>query len=173
MTPSFKNASGQLYTKRLFFEQAYDVNDKTPCIYTLKDEDFTLDDKTYVSLYPHYLRMEDLTEYRFATTFFESYEHFSLLCNCSWFKPHIERWRKELRLKIRQNAIENIRAVARDEGSKNFFEANKMILSGMLEEKKGTSRGRPSKDEVSESVKEMAREDYSISKDYDRLIGTQ
>jgi hypothetical protein len=171
-TKNFKNASGQLYTKRLFLEQSYDVNDKTPTIYTLKDEDYTTNGVTYVSLYKRYLEFKDVSEYFFARTFFESYEHFKMLCECSWFKPHIERWRRELSLTIRAAAINSILDVSRDVEHKNYFEANKMILSGAFEDKRST-RGRPSKEEVAQSVKEMAKEDFMSDKDYERLVANQ
>lgn len=98
MSKVFKNGSGQLITKNLFLENAY--ADKSQAIYTLKDEDHTLNGKDYPSLYLLYMNLEDQTEYEFANTYLYSWEHWKILQNCTWFIPYITRWREELSLKI-------------------------------------------------------------------------
>ncbi len=169
MESRFKNANGQLYTKRLFYETAIGVNDKSSILYTLKDNDHTIGEDTFVSLYKRYLSMEDLTEFHFANTYFDSYEHFKLLCACEWFKDHIARWREELRLKLRAKVLERVSEIARDRTSKNSFEANKLLLAE-LTPKKSNSRGRPSKSEVAQAVKEIAKEDSALSDDHKRIF---
>jgi len=174
-TPIFKNSNNQLYTKRLFFEMCPLVNDKSTCIYTLKDFDHSYNGETYISLYQRYLDLEDTLEFDFANQYFESYEHFKILCQCEWFKPHIYRWRNELRLKLRSRAVQAIKSVSTNPQDKNYFEANKLILNGNLDlqdgkKSKGPGRGRPSNDEIALAVKEIAKEDQSLADDHNRVF---
>lgn len=169
--PTFKNSNGQLYTKGLFFETSYGLNDKSTVIYTLKDEDYTVDGVTYLSLYKRYLAMEDLTEFDFASTFFDSYEHFRILCQAEWFYAHVSRWRRELKLKLKARVLNNISKAAQDLNNKNYFEANKLVLTHLSElDKDKAKRGRPSKEEVELKVKELAKEDQSITDDHKRIF---
>lgn len=147
------------------------VNDKSTALYTLKDDDYTVEGKTYISLYRRYLQMEDLTEFDFATAYFDSYEHFRIMCQSDWFNEHVTRWRNELKLKLKAKALRNLKALASNEEAKNYFEANKLLLTHLNDEdkpKKG--RGRPSKDEVAHAVKEIAREEYSLAEDHKRIF---
>lgn len=169
MENRFKNASGQLYTKRLFYETSPGVNDRSSVLYTLKDQDHTVEGKTYISLYKRYLELEDVTEFNFANQYLDSYEHFRLLCDTEWFKDHIARWRTELQLKLRSRVLERIREIASDSTSKNSFEANKLLLSELTPKSKPT-RGRPGKSEIAQAVKEIAREDMSLADDHKRIF---
>lgn len=171
MTPVFKNSNGQLYTKRLFYETSGGLNDKSTVIYTLKDSDYTVDGVTYLSLYQRYLDMEDLTEFDFASTFFDSYEHFRILCQAEWFFEHVTRWRNELKLKLKAKALHRLKAVSSDTQNKNYFEANKLILSHLSEgDKDKPKRGRPNKEELAKAVKEVAKEDATLADDHKRIF---
>lgn len=169
--PTFKNSNGQLYTKRLFFETSGDVNDKSFTLYTLKDEDYTVDGKTYISLYKRYLELEDLTEFDFATLYFDSYEHFKILCQANWFFEHVLRWRNELRLKIKAKVLKKLRSTSDDIQNKNYFEANKLLLNHLSEaDKNKTKRGRPSKEEIAHNLKQTAKEDEMTTDDHKRIF---
>jgi hypothetical protein len=122
-----------------------------------------------VSLYQKYLDLEDLTEFRFANQYFDSYEHFKILCESEWFKDHITRWREELRLKLRARVLDRITEIALDGTSKNSFEANKLLLSE-LANKTPSGRGRPNKTEVAKAVKEIAKEEYALNDDHKRIF---
>lgn len=169
--PTFKNSNGQLYTKRLFFETSSGLNDKATVVYTLKDEDYTVDGVTYISLYKRYLDMEDLTEFDFASKYFDSYEHFRILCQAEWFFEHVTRWRNELRLKLKAQALNRLKGVAVESANKNYFEANKLLLNHLSEgDKDKPKRGRPSKAEVAQAVKEIAKEDMALADDHKRIF---
>lgn len=168
--PVFKNSNGQLYTKRLFYETTFGLNDRSSVIYTLKDEDYTVDGFTYISLYKKYLEMEDLTEFDFATAYFDSYEHFRILCQAEWFFDHVKRWRRELALKLKAKVLHNIKATSQDPQNKNYFEANKLILSHLSEEKEKPKRGRPGKAEIDRAVKERADEELALADDHKRVF---
>ena len=123
-TTKFKNASGRRYTKALFFETIMD-SDKSTAVYTLKDQDHA----GLPSLNRLYLELADPTEYLYATKYLEVWEHWQELCACVWFEPYVDRWRVELELKLKAEALARIKAEARST-SKNAFTANKLLLDG-------------------------------------------
>jgi hypothetical protein len=169
LSNKFKNSNGQLYTKRLFFETTGLANDRDTVLYTLKDEDHTVEDKVYVSLYKRYLDLEDLTEFTFANTYFDSYEHFRILCQAEWFLDHVQRWRRELQLKLKGRAYEALKARMYDTTDKNSFEATKMLISLLTPQEK-SRRGRPDKEEIAKAVKDIAKEDQTLAEDHRRVF---
>ena len=143
MNNKFRSSIGSRYLKGLFYEEGSPLN-KDSFLYTLKDKDT----KGYPSLYRLYMEKEDLTEWEFANEYLDGFEHWEMLCACNWFKPYVERWRRELELKLRARALSAIRDEATSE-SKNSYYANKFLLEGGWKEKSSTSndrgRGRPKK----------------------------
>src|SRR5579859_6457695 len=161
----FRNpVSNQRYLKGLFFET---VNaDKSTVSYTLKDRDHA----GYPSLYRLYMEADDPTEYLFATAHLDGWDHWETLCQCTWFKPYIDRWRRELETKHRALALRNIKQLASDPTSKEYHQANKFLVNaGWLEDTKRKNAGRPSKAEVSKAAKEMAQEQKSLEEDLLRI----
>lgn len=168
MNPKFRNNSNGRYLKGLFFEMT--PSDKSSVSYTLKDWDHTVDGVVYPSLYRLYLEQEDLTEYEFANTYLDGWEHWEMLTSCSWFKPYAERWRKELALKVKARALNRLKAEAAS-SSKNSFLANKYLVEkGWVDKTDNHGRGRPSKEEVKAAANEIVLSDRRIQDDYDRLM---
>ena len=153
------------YTKSLFLETSYD--DRSTVLYTLKDEDH----EGYISLYKRYLDEGDPTEVTFAKKYFDGLDHWELLCKNAWFKPYLERWRKELELVLRSNALANILDVAEDKGHRSNYEANKYILQGAWKTKEEKARvGRPSKDEITRQAQLLFAEKEDTNEDYKRIF---
>lgn len=149
----------------LFYEKVN--SDKTGVLYTLKDRDH----EGFPSLYRLYMEMEDPLEHKFSNTYLESWEHWTTLCECSWFKPYIDRWRLELELKIKSKALQSIREEA-EAATTNSYQANKFLLLGGWKEKEDapkSRRGRPSKSEILKAADELARDNSSIQEDARRL----
>ena len=161
----FRNSTNGRYLKGLFYEQT--LADKSSVVYTLKDWDHL----SFPSLYRLYMEMEDLTEYEFANKYLDGWEHWEMLCQCEWFKPYVERWRKELSLKIQAQALRAMRAEAMS-SSKNAFAANKFLVDrGWVDKssEKSHGRGRPSKDEVKKAADAIALSDKRLEEDMQRL----
>ena len=139
MTNKFRATNGARYLKGLFFETTN--SDKSTVVYTLKDEDH----EGFPSLYRLYMEMEDPYEARFARTHLDGWEHWKMLCECTWFQPVVARWREELELMIRGRALVNVQTIAESE-SKSALAANKILLEGGWKDKAATNgRGRPKK----------------------------
>jgi hypothetical protein len=153
------------YTRKLFFEQCYDSPEAA--LYTLKNRDH----EGYISLYHRYMETEDPTEITFANTYFEDYEHWQLIVAAPWFKPYIERWRKELALRIRAKAFLRIRDIAQDETDRATFAANKFLIDGSwMSKEEVKSVGRPSKEAIRKEAELLFENDASMKADLERLI---
>jgi len=168
-TNKFKNEMGVLYLKALFFEQ---VNaDKSTVVYTLKNEDHTVDGITYPSLYKLYMSVGDPTEYRFAINHLDSWDHWERLCECSWFKPYVEKWRRELDLKIKSESLARITAMSKVPSKEQFMANRYMLEKGWVpkEEQSKAQRGRPSKAEIKEAANDLVSTHSRTLTDLERL----
>lgn len=147
----------------LFFETV--GADKSKVLYTLKDRDH----EGYPSLYLKYMECNDPTEWTFANAYLENWSHWERLCECTWFKPYVERWRKELSLRLKSKALARIISESKS-SSKEAFGASKYLLEKGWEEKEAKAgRGRPSKDEVRKAAKEIATNNDRLLKDLERI----
>lgn len=168
MTPeeykaSLKDAMGRWRTLSLF-EETCDDPAKYPPLFTLKDSDTA----SCVSLKERYLDCRDLSEYKFANIYLGGWDHWEKLCNSWEFKPHLELWRTELRLKLRAEALDKLIELSEGDGPSALNASVKLLqeLNGSVETPK---RGRPSKEEKDGYLKKVARDSATIAKDAERL----
>jgi hypothetical protein len=139
--------------------------------YSLREYDYTWRGKTYPSLMRIYLEECDPTEYRFANLHLCDWAQWESLCAADWFRPHVERWRRELALKIRAAALAGMIAEAAGTG-KEAQSARKYLLDGKWESppELRPSKGRPSKQDIKTAAHEIANETSMVSEAYARLI---
>lgn len=137
-------------------------------LYTLKDADHQVGDEVYLSLYKRYLALEDVTEYVFANLYFDSHEHWVLVSETEWMRPHVTRWRIELELQLKSKAMELLKEIAQDTGHKNRFEAIKILMTSGWKDK--PKAGRPDKDSIRKEAKQIAEEEAALSDDYKRIM---
>jgi len=167
LRPHFKDVRGVWRTANLF-EETCDDPAKYPPIYSLKDEDTS----SCVSLKRLYLAMEDVTEHDFARMCLGSWEHWEMI-NQSWaVKPHIEKWRELLDLKLRAKYLRLIKDTAEDGEGPNALNATKYLLEATTSFKGGKGenlRGRPSKKEKEAAIKNAVRDSQTIKNDAERL----
>lgn len=161
----FRNEQGVRKTMSLFYEK---VNaDKTSVVYTLKDRDHM----GYESLYRLYMECDDPTEYLFAVTYLEGWDHWEILQSAPWFKPYIARWRRELEIKHKALALKRIKDLASDPASKDHAQANKFLVNYGWKDVQTNRRGRPSKDEISKAAKELANQSKETEEELARITG--
>lgn len=154
-----KTENGMPLTQGLFLEIGY----TDFAVYTLKDEDHEYKGKLLPSLKRLYLEMEDVGEYEFATTYLLGWKHWQRLCENKQIAKHIEEWRYELELKLRSEAIKQIRLKATTEKGVNA--AKWLAERGW--DKRGA--GRPSKEDVEHETKLQADIHHLFAQDLDRL----
>lgn len=160
----FRSSNGQRLTNALFYE----LNKRNPeqVLYSLKRYN-----NRFPSLYLKYMEKEDLTEYSFALECFEDWEHWQLVSNTYFLKPEILKWRHELDLKVRSQALAHIREEARDPDSKNKFAANKILIDRSWENKapQEVKAGRPSKLDIDKRIDDIIRKETSLDEDLKRI----
>lgn len=174
MSSKFRSTNNQLIVRNLFYEVARDRYGNFPepntVLYTLGREDITEDDKLYPSLYKLYMEEGDLTEYMFATKYFDSFQHWKKICATTWMHPLIGEWREELELKIRAAALGSL--IKRSEQS---TEIAKYLLNNdwvtKLHEKNPVNnlRGRPSKEEIKGHLTVITNNKLREQQDYERI----
>ena len=128
---------GRYRTRSLFWEyrrEGYDY------LFTLKDHDYN----NGRSLNHIFLELDDPTEYKIASEIFVSLQHWKELSNLEWFRPFLEKWRDELEIRIRAEALLNLR-----KQSKISTSAAQFLSKGAWM----MSRGRPSKAEKERIMK--------------------
>ena len=165
LTNKFRNPiNNSRYTKSLFLEESYE--DRSNVLYTLKD----FDHDGYPSLYRKYLLLGDLTEIEFARTYFESWEHWQMVAEASWFKPYIARWREEVTLAAQAQALSAIKEIASDKKNKDHFAANKILLSwGKPKTNSKAHVGRPTKEAITKEANELFRQSRETAADFQRI----
>lgn len=171
MTNKFRNKQNVRLLKGLFFE-TQDA-DKSSVVYTLKDSEHM----GFPSLYELYMDGDDLTEWSFATQYLDGWEHWEILCNCSWFKPFIDRWRREKEIRLKAQCLLRIHDIANEPTHNSSFTANKFLLDNAWklsgpegEPKQASRRGRPSKQDIKEQATVIANEKSLISEDAKRIL---
>lgn len=136
---------GRPITQSLFLEMGYTSN----AVYTLKDVDYTYKGKLYPSAKRLYLELGDPTEYEFATKYFLGWDHWQRICANKLVSEHIMKWRDELEVKLRSQAVRmNIEAAKNG----NYQAAKWLADRGWLTR----AAGRPSKAEVAKELKVAA-----------------
>lgn len=157
----FKDSLGRWRTQTLFVEYK-DRTGKYEFFYTLKD----YDNNGVASLKHLYLDLADPTEYLFAAKYLGGWEHWQKMVNNSILREEIDKWRLELEIKIKAEAIKAIAEISNDKDDKGRLSAAKWIAEKGWEPK----RGRPTKAEVEKEKKIHAGVTSYIDKEYDRLI---
>jgi hypothetical protein len=162
----FRSSTNSRYLKGLFYETT--LANKFSVVYTLKDQDHL----SFPSLYRLYLEANDPTEYRFALEHLDGWEHWEMLCSCTWFKPYVERWRRELELRLKSESLARIMREAKT-NSKESFTANRYLLEKGWEAKDKNPRGRPSKEQIQQQAQVIALTDRRLEEDFERISGTK
>jgi hypothetical protein len=134
-------------------------------VYTLKDQDHL----GYPSLYRLYMETNDPTEWKFSQAHLDGWEHWEMLCGCSWFAPYVERWRKELQLRIASAALARIMAESKT-NSKESFTANRYLLERGWMPKDSSKGGRPTKDSIRRAAHQIASDSLQVNTDFERLM---
>jgi hypothetical protein len=137
-------------------------------VYTLKEHDHL----GYPSLYRLYMEADDPTEYTFAIQYLDGWAHWERLQECSWFKPYIEQWRRELEVRYRAQSLKNIQAAANDPKNPSAYQANKFLVGqGWKDGGPKRRAGQPSKEEIKKEATRLAQISQTLDEDFERIQG--
>lgn len=139
----FKDKNGRWITQSLFVELA---NRPESAIYTIGEEDKSLNGKLYPSLKRLYLETMDFTEYQFARKHLGGWLHWQRLNNNAVISREIEQWREELELKLTAMGLMQIVDIALDTENKGRLSAAKILADKGFKPKQ--SVGRPTKKQL-------------------------
>ena len=162
-----KTANGITRTKSLFYELSY--HDPEYAIFTTKEHDIEFQGRKMVSLQQLYVAMvpNDPTEYEFAQTVFGSWEVWEKIQKAPQIAPFVKRWRNEVEVKVKSQAIQAIAEEMKTGGRSSFSAAKLLLEKGWLD-----------KDNASQAKKKLAakeQEDQNkealalLSEDAERL----
>ncbi len=128
-----KGVNGKGRTKSLFYELSY--ADPSDCLFTLKEQDIEAHGKHYVSLQALYLALvpNDPTEYEFAQAVFGSWGIWQNISTSPVIKTHVARWRKEVEVKVKSEAIKAIAEEMKSGGRSSFSAAKLLLDKGWLD----------------------------------------
>lgn len=155
-----RDSRGRPLTQSLFLEVGYNTEF---AVYTQKDEDYEYKGKVYPSLKRLYLEHEDPTEYDFACTYLLGWEQWQRICANKVFTKMVERWREELELKIRAQAVRDIMNTSATEKG---FQASKWLADRGWDKR---AAGRPSKEEVDRERNMQAKIEDEYTSEVTRL----
>jgi hypothetical protein len=171
--PPYKDSSGRWRTTSLFIETINSFEEdkegiplwkKYTPIFTLREHAFLVPpsspyygrytENLIPSLRELYLSYNAPTEYKFATEVFKSTYHWKHLCGLSWFKPHVEEYRKTLSEKIRGIGIEQMVTIAQGSDPKFALAAGKWLAEQTFQgPEPEAKKGRPSSVQVQAELK--------------------
>jgi hypothetical protein len=160
----FKDPRGLWRTASLFEETCEDPK-KYPPIFSLADEDTS----SCVSLKRLYLSIEDVTEYDFAKACLGGWDHWVRITESYRLKNHVEEWRSLLKMQLRAKYIRLVKEEAEHGDGPNALAARKYLLENTTGMEKATKRGRPSKVEKDNFLREDAKDSEDIRADAARL----
>ena len=163
---NFKGGNGKWLTSRLFLENDY--SDRSNAVYTLKDEDLEARGVHYPSLYRLYMEEADPVEYTFVSKHLGSWQQWELLCRSNWFKPFVERWRKELFLRLQSESLKEVMEVAKDPSHTSRMQALRFLIDRGWEPK--NTKGRPSKEQIQKEAQKKAEEESLLEADFLKVI---
>ena len=162
----FCNENNQRLLRGLFWETY--VHKKDAVLYTLKDHDY----RGYPSMYRLFLESTTLdpTEYSFAMSYLDGWEHWEQLQECEWMKPYVERWRKEAELKLKSKALVRVIELADSGGKDGYLAAKYLLDDGWRPKTKAQSQvGRPTKAMIKQVASEKVELDRRLKEDMERL----
>lgn len=154
--------AGKPLTQSLFLEITY--NEKA--VYSLKEDHWEWEGKTYPSLKRLYLEMEDPTEYEFATKYLLGYKHWKRICENKLLSRHVAEWREELEMRLRSKAVKHMLESA----SAGNYQAAKWFADRGWATR---GAGRPSKEEIEREKKFQSRIDEEYQGDIIRMFPTE
>lgn len=163
-----KDHQGRFRTQSIFIEYKH-PDFSSP--FTLKDEDTA----EAISMYRLYMEIADPTEYEAATQLLGSWEHWQLLAGDkhvkAWFLPYITRWRAELQNKLASEHYKRMQSISvTGKTASERMAAIKWLASRQESGSRGESkRGRPSKDELNNRLKDELKKLEDLDNDAKRI----
>lgn len=167
MQPPYKNQSGQYYTRQLFWEESIELSDSMKAIAPV----FTLykNKPGLINFGQEYILSEDPTGYTVAQKLLGEYSHWTILMKSKWFKAAKTLWDDELDARLTARGFNKIQELLKDGPPAQQLAAAKYLADKEYRKDKSASKGRPSKKEIDEKIREDADTQEQLSADFKRI----
>ena len=164
-----KTRNNQYLTRLLFYESATGVPLKertiTPGMSLYGGRDGLIDAKA------EFVSLRDPSGYKWTQKFLEGdIRHWKKLLECSWFKEAYALWLEELETILKVEALDKIQEIAKTK-SNQTFQAAKFLAQEGWKQKPESTRGRPSKEEISGELKKAVNVLTEVDEDINRIGG--
>lgn len=162
--PPYKGGNNKWLTEAIFYDRMATIY-KDRWIYKPL---FTFFDRRdgYRCACDDFIALGDPTGYLWALEHLGDYNHFEALMATSWFPAVFREWQRRLNLKLQAEAIQKIREAAQETGPTALAAAKYLAERGW--EPKAT-KGRPTKAQVDEAAKHLARQQQEHESDAERI----
>lgn len=149
--PPYKTLANSWYTRQLFFEPWQHINLDQKTILPV----FSLhqDIPGLINARRTFVELRDPTGYKWATRYLNSYEHFTRLLTCPWFRDAVTEYVDEIKVLIRQEALAKLIEISQGDSSQAAMAAKYLAN---YDWEKNQHRGRPSKEELKGELKRAA-----------------
>lgn len=154
----FKGLGAKWLTEGLFLESAQ-LTDEA-CLYTLQPWDRKKNGKFYPSIHKLYVETGDVSEWSFATKYFDGYQHWLLIKSKPFFQEYYAKMVEELHAKLQYEAVEKMLEQVR-EGSASQATLSYLANKGYLDK---AAVGKPKRKKPEDKAKL-----YSIKSDLERI----
>ena len=124
-------------------------------------------DEEIANLYPKFMSTLDPTEYKFAIKHVGSWELWQTMLKIPRIKIQVDKWRRELDVKIRSEALARILEASQGE-TRDALGANRYLLEANFLGKEKV--GRPSKEAIATEAKKIVARNEQVEEDYKRLF---
>jgi len=153
-------------TTSLFWETKREANPEFAPMYTLRHDDYTVGDKTYISMKKIYMSYDHIPgfEYDFAMDVFGSWEHWEKITRSS-FRSHIVAWREELDVRLKAEAMKQMIYASKGDDARGVAAAKYLADKGYVPKKVG----RHSKAELERERRIEAGVNKDLADDMERL----
>lgn len=166
--PPYKSCNNVWYTRQLFFEPWQHINLDTKTIRPV----FSLhqDLPGLINVRKTFVELKDVTGHDWAIRYLGSYEHYSRLMTCTWFKEATEEYIEEIKVLIRKEALQKLIEISEGAGPQAASAARYLAN---YDWEKANTRGRPSKEELKGELKRAAHALTEEQEDMKRIgLGT-
>lgn len=129
-TESLWNENGTVKSRALFVQtRSQHQGEEFDPLFSLQ-RDKVLEGKLYPSLKELYVQIGDITEYNFALEVFGDWETWHQIQASPILAPHIQKWREELEVKLRSEAINTLIKVSASPDAKSTTAAKYVAEKG-------------------------------------------
>jgi hypothetical protein len=164
----FKAANGKYRTKLLFWEVWSDLAISERAIEPI----FTLhkDKEGLINFGKAYIATRDPTGYKVSQEVLGGdYTLWTVLLNCRWFKNAKEIWDRELDAMIKSEALDEIRALAKEGLPAQRLAAAKYLANLEYRKDRLAQKGRPRREDVDKAARELANNERELLEDLGRI----